>query len=61
MNPLHAIPTFFGQFFILLAVFVTPALLVWWLCSTLGRAARALEEIAFTLRRMDQNRPRPAA
>jgi len=46
-----------GQFFVLVALVAPLALAVWFLLSTLGRMTRTVEDIAMTLRRIEQNRP----
>jgi hypothetical protein len=46
-----------GQFFILIGVVVPMILIVWYLFSSLGRITRGIEEIAVTLRRIEQGGP----
>ena len=47
-----------GQFFILIAFVVPVILVVWYLFSSLGRITRGVEDIAMTLRRIEQGGPR---
>jgi hypothetical protein len=47
-----------GQFFILVGVITVPVLIVWYLLSSLGRIIRGIEDIALTLRRIEQNEQR---
>jgi uncharacterized oligopeptide transporter (OPT) family protein len=47
-----------GQFFILIGVVVPMILIVWHLFSSLGRITRGIEDIALTLRRLEQGGPR---
>jgi len=49
---------FIGQFFILIALVVPIILIVWYVFSTIGRITRGLEDIALTLRRIEQGGPR---
>jgi hypothetical protein len=44
--------------FFALITLVVPILIVWYLFSSLGRITRGVEDIALTLRRMEQNGPR---
>jgi len=45
-------------FFMFCAMVVPAGLVIWSLLSSLGRIARVLEDIAVTLRRMEQSGPR---
>jgi hypothetical protein len=46
-----------GQFFFIFVGMITvPVLVVWYLFSSLGRIIRATEDIALTLRRIEENR-----
>jgi hypothetical protein len=47
-----------GQFFILIAFVVPIVLIVWHVFSALGRITRGVEDIAMTLRRIEQGGPR---
>jgi hypothetical protein len=44
-----------AQGFMFIALVVPIALIVWWVFSSLGRITRGVEDIAQTLRRMEQN------
>ncbi len=44
-----------GEVFIVVAVLVPFALIVWYAFSSLGRITRGVEDIALTLRRIEQN------
>jgi hypothetical protein len=50
--------TAIGQFFILIALVVPIVLIVWHLFSSLGRITRGVEDIAMTLRHIEQGGPR---
>jgi hypothetical protein len=47
-----------GQFFILIGFLVPIILFVWYVFSTIGRIRRGIEDIALTLRRIEQGGPR---
>jgi hypothetical protein len=47
-----------GGFFVLIGVVVPIILVVWYLFSSLGRITRGIEDIALTLRRIEQGGPR---
>jgi uncharacterized membrane protein len=44
-----------GQFFVLIAFVVPFGLFVWFLVSSVGRITRSVEDMAMTLRRIEQN------
>jgi len=48
-----------AQFFILIALLTPPVLILWYLFSSLGRIVRTLEDIALTLRRIEQRGEQP--
>jgi hypothetical protein len=50
-----------STFFMFIATVVPIVLIVWFLFSWLGRMGRAVEDIALTLRRIEQSLQRPAA
>jgi hypothetical protein len=47
-----------GQVFVLIAFVVPIALIVWHVFSSLARITRGIEDIALTLRRIEQGGPR---
>lgn len=47
-----------GHFFVFIAIVVPPVLIVWYVFSALGRIIRGIEDIALTLRRIEQSVPR---
>ncbi len=47
-----------AQFFIFVGMITVPVLIVWYLFSSLGRIIRGIEDVALTLRRIEQNERR---